>query len=348
MRAAVVYKPQDMRIDERPDPTPQEGEVLVKVAKVGVCGSDVHYWHAGGLGVHKIKDPIILGHEVAGEVVGVGPGVERLKIGDRVVMEPGVPCGKCLFCREGKYNICQSMRFMATPPVNGCLCDLVAWPEAWCYPMPDGMTYAQGAMIEPAAVGVFSVDLADMKAGYNVAILGSAAIGLLTLQCARLAGAGKVIVTDVIPERLARAKEMGADVTINAMQEDAPARIKEETGGLGCEVVFEAAGTHVTTQQTVDCIKPGGTIVVIGICQEDVIPMNFGNSRRREITYKFVRRYKHVFPRTIDLVASGKIDTDSLVTHNFPFDQISEAFETARDARDHALKVTVEVGEGME
>ena len=124
--------------------------------------------------------------------------------------------------------------------------------------------------------------------------------------------------------------------------------IKEETGGMGCEVVFEAAGTHITTQQTVDCVKPGGTVVVIGICQEDVIPMNFGNSRRREITYKFVRRYKHVFPRSIDLVATGRIDTDSLVTHNFPFDQITEAFQTAREARDNALKVTVEVGEGMD
>ena len=348
MRAAVVYQAQDMRVEERPDPTPREDEVLVKVGKVGVCGSDVHYWHAGALGANQIKEPIILGHEVAGEVVGLGPGVERLAVGDRVVMEPGVPCGKCQFCREGRYNTCQHMHFMATPPVNGCLCDYVAWPEAWCYPMPEGMTYAEGAMIEPTAVAVFSVDLAEMNTGYSVAILGSASIGLLTLQCARVAGAGKVIVTDVIPTRLDWAKRLGADVAIDARADDVPVRVKDETDGMGADVVFEAAGTAVTTQQAVDVVKPGGVIVVIGICQQDVIPMNFGNARRREATLKFVRRYRHVFGRSIDMIARGHIDARSLVTHNFPFDRITDAFQLAKDARDNVLKATVQVGEGMD
>lgn len=348
MRAAVVYKAQDMRFEERPDPEPRAGEVVVRIAKVGVCGSDVHYYFAGGLGVHKVKEPIILGHECAGEVVEAGQGVERLKVGDRVVIEPGVPCGKCSFCREGKYNICQSMRFMATPPVDGAFCHYVAWPEAYCYPMPEGMTYAEAAMIEPLAVGVFAVDLGEMKSGYSVVILGAAAIGLFTLQCARLAGAGKTVVTDVLPERLEQAKRFGADGVVNAAEEDVPQRVKDETEGMGAEIVFEAAGNAHTMKQAVDLVKPGGTIVVIGICPEDVIPINFGNSRRREVTYKFVRRYKHVFKRSIDLAARGRVDAKSMVTHNFPFDKIADAFDLAKSCRDNVLKATVQITEGME
>lgn len=348
MRAAVVYKAQDMRFEERPDPEPQQGEVLVRMGKVGVCGSDVHYYFAGGLGVHKVKQPIILGHECAGDVVALGPGVQRLQVGDRVVIEPGVPCGKCVFCREGKYNICQSMHFMATPPVDGALCDYIAWPEAYCYSMPESMTYAEGAMIEPLAVGIFALDLSEIKSGYSVVILGSAAIGLFTLQCARLAGAGKTIVTDVLPARLEQAKRFGADVVVNAAEEDVVKRIKDETEGLGAEVVFEAAGNAHTMKQAVDLVKPGGVIVVIGICPDDVIPINFGNSRRREVTYKFVRRYKHVFKRAVDLVARGRVDAKSMVTHNFPFDKITDAFDLAKSCNDNVLKATVQVTQGME
>ena len=343
MNAAVVYAPGDMRIEERPHPVPRAGEVLVRIAKVGICGSDVHYYFEGGLGVHKVKQPIILGHECAGEVVGAGPGVERLALGDRVVIEPGVPCGQCEFCRQGKYNDCQSMHFMATPPVDGAFCEYVAWPEAYCYRMPDSMTFAEGAMIEPLAVAVYSVDLADIAIGQSVAILGSAAIGLFTLQCARLAGAGKIIVTDLMPERLEAAQRFGADVVIDASEGNVPERVLAETDGLGADVVLEAAGSLHTMAQSVHTVKPGGTVVIIGICPEDVIPIDFGAARRREVTYKFVRRYRHAFDRGVGLVAAGRVDARSMVTHNYPFAEITDAFDLVKDCRDHVLKATVQV-----
>ena len=288
-----------------------------------------------------------MGHECAGEVVEVGPSVERLEVGDRVVIEPGVPCGKCTFCREGSYNNCDDMYFMATPPDDGAFCEYVVWPEAYCYAMPDGMTYTEGAMIEPLAVAVYAVDLCAMKPGASVAILGSAAIGLLTLQCARCAGAGRTIVTDVLPDRLEIARELGADVTINAAEEDVAERVMEETGGLGAQIVFEAAGAPATMKQAVYLARPGGMIVIIGICQEDVIPIDFGTSRRREVTYQFVRRYRHVFEKSIDLVARGRVDVKSLVTHNFALDDIHEAFDVVKHCRDGVLKATVEIGEGV-
>jgi len=341
----VVHKAQDLRLEERSDPRPSAGEALVKIAKVGVCGSDVHYYFDGGIGTRLVKEPIVLGHECAGEVVEVGPGAEGLKVGERVVIEPGVPCGKCVFCREGAYNNCDHMYFMATPPDDGAFCEYVAWPAAYCYAMPDGMTYTEGAMIEPLAVAVYSVDLCAMKPGASVVILGSAAIGLLTLQCARCAGAGRIIVTDVLPQRLEVAKQLGADVTINAAEEEVAERVMEETGRLGAEIVFEAAGTPATMKQVAYLARPGGKIVIIGICQEDVIPIDFGASRRREVTYQFVRRYRHVFEKSIELVARGRIDVASLVTHNFTLDDIHGAFEVVKHCRDGVLKATVEIAE---
>ncbi len=343
MKAAVLRAPGRLVIEERPEPTPGPGEVLARIAEVGVCGSDVHYWHEGGLGARRVTGPLILGHETAGEVVALGPGADRLRVGDRVVLEPGVPCGQCVFCRRGEYNLCQDIRFMATPPVDGCLCEFVAWPQDWCYPMPDGMSYAAGALIEPAAVAVFALHLAALRPAASVAILGSSTIGLLTLQCARLAGAGKVIVTDVIPERLERARRFGADAVVDARGEDVPARIAALTDGLGADVVFEAAGAEATMQQCVNCARPGGDIVVIGICPQDVLPINLGDARRRAVRLQFVRRYRHVFPDAIDLAASGRLQLEPLVTHRFPLERVTEAFETALAGGGDVLKVVVEV-----
>ncbi len=341
MKAAVLYKARDIRIEERPAPTLRPTDVLIKVRAVGICGSDVHYYHHGGMGIHTVRQPVILGHECSGDVVAVGAAVERFKAGDRVVAEPGVPCRRCKHCYEGRYNLCSKVHFMGTPPVDGCLCELIAWPEDFTFHIPQHMSYEEASLMEPLVVGIYSVDMSGMRVHASVAILGAASVGLLTLAVAKRAGAGKAFIIDRIPERLAFAEKLGADEAINFTEADPVKVVQEETGGTGVDVVFEAAGSPAAVKQTTDLVGAAGTIVLIGICGEDVIPFNFGMLRRKEITLKPVRRYRHVFPRAIAMAASGAVNLKALVTHTFPLSQIAEAFDLTRECRDGVLKAVV-------
>ena len=341
MKAAVLYKAREIKIEERPEPKLRPTDVLIKVRAVGICGSDVHYFHHGGMGIHAVKQPIILGHECSGDVVAVGSGVERFKPGDRVVAEPGVPCGHCKQCHEGRYNLCSKVHFMGTPPVDGCFCELIAWPEKYTFRIPPHLSYDEAALMEPLVVGIYAVDMAGLRVHQTVAILGAASVGLLTLAVAKRAGAGKTFIIDRIPERLAFAKKLGADETIDFTKADPVKVVKEETGGQGVEVVFEAAGSPAAVKQTTDLVGPAGMIILIGICGEDVIPFNFGMLRRKEVTLRPIRRYRHVFPRAIEMAASGAINLKPFVTHTFPLSEIVEAFEITRECRDGVVKAVV-------
>jgi len=342
MKAAVLHKAQDMRIEQRPVPKPQPNEALVRLRAIGVCGSDIHYYFAGALGKNRVQGPMLVGHECAGEVVEVGAEVEGLKPGDRVVVEPGLPCRVCHYCRTGRYNICKNMRFLGTPPVDGAFCEYLAWPADFLYPMPEGMTFEEGALIEPVAVGVYAVDQAGMRSADSAVVLGSAAIGLFTLQAAVAAGAGPVFATDLCDYRLDVARKLGAAAAFNPRREDVLARVKEATDGEGVDAVFEAAGAPETFLHTIDFARQGATVILIGICQEDVVPMNMGECRRKEVTLKSVRRYRHVFDKCIKLVAKGKIDVRSLITHRYALDDIVEAFETVKECRDEVIKAVIE------
>jgi len=341
VRAAVLYGPRDLRIEDRPTPSPGPDEALVRVRAVGVCGSDVHYYAHGRMGSHVVEAPLVLGHECAGEVEAVGERVEALGPGMRVVIEPGVPCGECDACGRGLYNVCPRVRFMGTPPVDGAFCEYVAWPARFVYPMPEGVSDEAGAMVEPFAVGVHAVRVANLNAGETAAIIGSAAVGLSTLQAAKCAGAGKCMVIDLVPERLAVARALGADAAIHAGDEDAVARVMEETGGLGADVVFEAAGVPPAVRQALALVRAGGRILLIGICHDDVFPFDFGNLRRKEASLHPVRRYRDVFPECLRLVGQAKADLDALVTHRFPFDRIQEALELAREGAPGLVKAVV-------
>jgi len=341
MKAAVLCGEKKMEIRDLPDPKPGPGEVLIRVKAVGVCGSDVHYYWSGGIGIHKVEYPMLLGHEAAGEVVDVGEGVTKFKPGRRVSVEPGKSCGRCERCRQGKYNLCDDMQFMGTPPIDGCFCEYVAWPQEFVFPLPDNVSYEEAALLEPLAVGVYATDMADLRVGDSAAVLGSATVGLLTLQCAKEAGAMPCFVTDRIPERLALAERMGADRVINFAEEDVAETIKKGTGGEGVDVVFEAAGHPSSFFQTVDLARKGGEIVLIGICQKDVIEFDFGNARRKELTIKSVRRYRHAFPRAIKLLESGAVDVKPLITHKFGLEGIVEAFHISHDCRDGVIKAVI-------
>ncbi|MEW6355111.1 MAG: NAD(P)-dependent alcohol dehydrogenase [Planctomycetota bacterium] len=341
MKAAVLYSDRNIKIENRPDPKPGPKDVLIRVKAVGVCGSDVHYFWSGGLGAHKVEQPIILGHECAGEVVALGGDVTEFRVGQRVVMEPGIPCRVCEYCRGGRYNICRKMEFMGTPPVDGAFCELVAWPIDFTFPVSDEIPFEEASLAEPLAVGVYAADMAEILAGQSAAVLGSSTIGLLTLQAALRAGIERSFISDMVPSRLDLAKKLGADFAINFKEQDVKRTILDNTNGRGVDVVFEAAGHPLSFKQTVELVRPGGMIILIGICQEDVIPFDFGAARRKEVTIKSVRRYCHVYPRAMRMLENGRFDVKSLITHEFPLDRVAEALTLVHHSGDGVLKAVV-------
>lgn len=345
MKVLRLHKPFDMRLHDEPVPEPKPDEVLVQVKSVGICGSDVHYYREGGIGDQVITSPFILGHEFSGVIAEVGSGVGDLKPGTRVAVEPGKPCFQCKPCKRGLINLCRKIQFFGTPPVDGSFREYLTWPANLVVPIPDTMSFDEAAMIEPLAVGVYSADLAEIKGGEMVAVLGAGAIGLSCLQAAKAAGAEFAIVSEPIAERRELAVKLGADAVIDPTTTDAPHAIMDATDGDGADVVFEAAGEVETCEQSAFAAKSAGTIVIVGIPEEDIYRFNATIARRRELTVRFARRSRNATRRSIDLAASGKIDVASYVTHTFPLEKAAEAFELAHEKRDGALRVVIRLSE---
>ena len=230
-----------MEFRDVPVPEVKPGEVLVKLEYVGICGSDVHYFHDGRCGDFVVDGEFMLGHEAAGVVEEVGEGVAALAKGDRVALEPGIPCGKCEWCKGGKYNLCPDVRFLATPPVQGCYENYIAFPAEMCFKLPDNMTTKEGALGEPFSVGLHAAFQGQVKMGDQVVILGAGCIGLMTLLACKANGASDITVVDVVPKRLEFAKKLGATRTFNGKETDVVQEILDLSGGLGIEKVFEKA-----------------------------------------------------------------------------------------------------------
>lgn len=342
MKAAFLYKPGDIRIEEMDIPVPKDDEALIRIKAVGVCGSDVHFYKVGRIGDFVVKEPLILGHECAGEVVSVGKAVKNLKAGDRVAIEAGVPCRKCNYCRMGRYNLCADVTFLAAPPFHGAFCEYIAHPEDFLFKLPDNVSFAEGAMIEPLAVGVYAAERGDVNVRNTVAIIGSGPIGLMTLQAVRARGATDVVITDLEPFRLDLAKKLGASLTINAREEDPVQRILEYTDG-GADVVLEAIGLPETIQQTVKIARPGAVIVWIGMPTVDDIPIRVVEAICKDVDIRGIFRYANAYPPAIKLVSSGKIDVKSMITTTFTLDQTQEALEYPGKHPGTCIKAIVEV-----
>jgi L-iditol 2-dehydrogenase len=340
MKAVKLFGPGDMRLVDIDRPTPGPGEALVQVKATGVCASDVHYYREGRIGDAVVTEPIIMGHEFAGVVAELGPGVTGLNVGDPVAVEPAIPCGDCELCRAGEINICLSIKFCGTPPHDGSLREYIAWPAENCVPVPASWTMGEVAMLEPLAVGVYGVEMAEPVKGKSVAILGSGAIGLSILQAAKASGCGTVIVTDLIPERLEIARKLGADVVLNA---NAPDIVKQVVGdSMGMDIVFEAAGENDAVRQGTEIVRPGGLLVVGGIPQEDEMCVTASVIRRKGLTIKMIRRSRNTLHRSIELVKQGKVDLAPLVSHTFPVERVVDAFELAMAHKDGVLRAVVE------
>jgi len=343
IKAAVMHGIDDVRVEEVEFPQLKAGEVLIKMKSVGVCGSDVHYYKHGKIGSYVVDKPMILGHEAAGEIVEVADDVKGFQPGDRVAIEPGYTCRKCVYCRTGRYNLCPDVTFMATPPIHGAYVEYVAWPADFVFHLPENMTYDHGALMEPLAVGMHAVRRSRLKPGEPVIILGAGTIGLVTLLAAKAAGAGEIIVADLEDVRLNMAQELGATKVINASQENTVTVINDLTQGFGMEVVFETAGSVPTTQQTIPLAARGGRIVWVGLAGQDTFPMPVVAAIDKEVDIMGIFRYANVYPYAIQLVSTGRINIDSLVTHRYGLAQVTEALEVAHERRDGAVKVIVDI-----
>jgi L-iditol 2-dehydrogenase len=343
MRAMLVHGPRDLRPAEWPVPEPGPGEVLVRVKACGICGSDVHSYEYGEIGGTVIEQPLVLGHELAGVVAGLGPGVEGPAVGTPVAVDPAMPCGACEFCLEGNPHICPQMRFFGNYPWHGGFRDYLAHPADLLFPLPEGMTYTEGALLEPMGIALYVAGLADIRLGDRVAVLGAGPVGLLCIDMVRLAGAAEILASDLVDARVEAARRQGAAEAWNAGEEDVVARIMERTGGRGVDVAIEAAGAPETVEQAMEVTKPGGTVVLVGIPAEDRVAFKASVARRKGLTIKYDRRMKHTYPRCIALVQAGKVDLQPLATHHFPLERLGEALELVIGRADGVLKAIVEL-----
>lgn len=344
MKAAVLTGIRQMEVREVPDPKiTKDTDVLLRIEKVGVCGSDVHYFETGRIGSQVVKFPYIVGHECAATVAAVGRGVRRVKVGEPVVVEPAVSCHDCDQCRRGRENTCFHLRFLGTPGQgDGCLSEFLVMPEECCFPIQGKITIEQGVLCEPLAIGVYSVQQSRVPRRADVAILGAGPIGLSCMVCAQAEGVGACYVTEKIDDRIKVAEKGGATWVGNPLKEDVVAAILKRRP-LGLDVVYECAGQQETIDQGVDLLRAGGTLMLIGIPREDRVSFSIDKIRRKEITIINVRRQNGCTQAALDLQASGKVNADFMVTHRFPLDQIQEAFELVAGYRDGAVKALIEM-----
>ena len=339
MKSAVLTEPQEFELQDRPRPDPGPGEVLVAIRDVGICGSDVHYYERGRIGDYVVENSLILGHESAGEIVEVGDDVDGLAVGDRVTLEPGVPCRRCAHCKRGDYHLCESVTFMATPPHDGAFAEYVAWPADFVYELPEGVSQRDGALCEPLSVAIHATRQAGIELGDSVLVTGAGPIGMLTIATARAAGASEVYVSDVVEEKLDRAAEWGADGTIDVSERDLATATAELTDGRGVDAVVEASGAASVYGEAVAAVRRGGTITCVGISSNTEIPFDFTQVTNRELTINGSFRYRNTFPEAIELLERGAVDVAALVDHEYDFAELPAAFEAA--AAPEAVKTMV-------
>ena len=340
MKAAIIYKAKDIRIEDIEKPEPKSGEALIKIDSIGICGSDVHYYQHGRIGSRVITTPHILGHELSGTVAEVGKNNYGIKEGMAVGIEPAINCKVCELCITGKYNLCKNISYYGAPPVLGGMREYMSCPVENVLPIPSNITTEEGILLETMSIGIYSVDVANIKLGDSVAVFGTGNVGISILQFAQLSGASEIYMVDLLDYRLKIAEKMGA-ITINAKNENPVEKILDLTKGRGVDVGFEAAGDPETPQLTMNSIKHSGTFVFVGIVPTSIIQWNTEVSRRKELLMKSIYRSRHAYHRVINLVEKGKINLKPFITHRFPLEKVKDALETVGHYKDNVLKAIV-------
>lgn len=331
MKVIRLHARADLRLHDEPDPIPGTGEKMLQVKAVGICGSDLHWFSEGGIGDAQLEHPLVLGHEFAGIIDS----------GQRVAVDPAIPCRQCKLCQHGHPNLCERVAFAGHGARDGALCEWMAWDEKNFFPIPDSLTYADGALLEPLGVAIHAVDLAHLKAGVAVGVFGCGAIGLLIVQLARLSGAATIVATDKLVHRVEAACALGATKAFLAEGGSEIQEVMAATGGRGVDIAFEVAGEQEAVEMSFAAVLPGGKVILAGIPANDRTSFPASVARRKGLTIKMVRRMKHTYPRAIELVSRGRVDVRSLITHRFPLVKASEAFAVAQ--RREGIKVIIEM-----
>lgn len=345
MKVAVMLGIGKMGFEEREIPKAKDDEVLVKLEYVGICGSDLHYYETGAIGDYVVEPPFVLGHEPGGTVVEVGKNVKHLKVGDRVALEPGKTCGHCEFCKTGRYNLCPDVVFFATPPVDGVFQEYVAHEADLCFKLPDNVSTLEGALIEPLAVGFHAAIQGEAHLGQKAVVLGAGCIGLVSMMALKARGVSEVYVVDIMEKRLEKAMELGATGVINGAAEDVLAKVKELTGGAGADLVIETAGTEITTRQAVYMAKKGSNIVLVGYGKSGEMTLPMSLVLDKELTFKTVFRYRHIYPMAIDAVTAGKVNLKGIVTDVFGLDEAQKAMDYSVNHKADIVKAVIRIGE---
>ncbi len=346
MQAVRLHGPHDLRVDQVPTPTlPGPGEALIRVTATGICGSDLHSYKDARIGEVRVREPLILGHEFGGVVEAVGLDArdgqdEPLQPGTRVAVDPAQPCHRCPMCEQGHPNLCRRLHFCGNYPDGGSLCEWITMPAHSCFPVPDPFSNDDVALLEPLGVGLHALDLSRIRIGDQVAILGAGCIGLCLLQLAKLAGADTVFVTDQFPWRLALAEQYGG-VPININDADPVESVWKATGH-GVDVAIEAAWADQSAQQAAEMARLGGRLVITGISEADELTFKHSTVRRKGLTIRLVRRMKHVYPRAIRLVESGRVTLREMVSHRFPLARTPEAFALNTAYDDQVVKIVID------
>lgn len=334
------------RFEVRDAPEPGEikaDEAVVRLKAIGVCGSDLHYFTEGRIGTEVVEYPFTIGHECAGIVERVGEAVSRVAVGDRVTVDPAMPCGACEWCRKGRENICPEMQFLGCPgEVEGAYKELLVMPERCLFRLPEALTFDDGVVLEPAAICAYAVAQSGLAPEETMAVLGCGPMGLLTLAFAKASGRRRAFASELVPERVEAARRFGADVALNRNETDVVQAVLEATDGRGVDVVYECAGEQDTLDQATQIVTPGGRISIVGIPTTLRMELAADLMRRKELLIINVRRQNKMVERTIELAASGAVAVAELVTHHFPLERVGEAFELVAAYRDGVLKAIIE------
>jgi D-xylulose reductase len=315
-------------------------DVKIRIHTVGICGSDVHYFQHGSIGPFVVNEPMVLGHEASGTVVEVGAEVSNLKPGDRVCMEPGVPDADSRATREGMYNLDPAVRFWATPPIHGCLTPFVVHPAAFTFKLPDNVSFAEGAIVEPLSIGLQAAKKAAIKPGDVAVVIGAGTIGMMTTLAALAGGCSRVIVCDLVPEKLALIGNTPGVTTVDIRSRKALDVVAELTGGWGANIVFEASGSTKAFENITDLLCPGACLVLVGMPPKKV-EMDIVAIQCKEIRIESVFRYANIFPRAIQLIASGRIDVKPFISRSFAFKDGVNAFDEASRGLASDVKVQI-------
>lgn len=343
MKAMMLTGIRKMELMEIPEPAlVNSNDVKIRMSVLGICGSDIHYYTQGQIGSQKVQYPFTVGHEGAGVVVEVGKSVKSVKPGDKIAIDPAMPCYECDQCLSGRHHTCRKLRFLGCPgQAEGCLMEYIVMPEPSCFPLTGKLTFDHGSISEPMAIGVYAVKKSGGVKGHNIGIFGFGPIGMCVMLAAKAQGVDNIYATDIIDERLSIAEKEGATLTGNPLKENIVSKIMRD-GTFGLDLAFECCGKQEALDQAIELIKPGGKLIMVGIPEFERWSMNVETTRRREISIQFIRRQVDCVEETLEMMKNRSITIDNMVTHRFPFEKTKEAFDLVADYRDGVMKAMID------